>query len=543
MRGDGSRIAPMLLAALLALAGVGVAPAYLVGPALSLEDLAAEADLIFKGTTTVSGLVQDEWFKPLPGFVARETRFQVISVFKGDPTASTLRFRHYDENSQPGGWSFEPQYYHFDAGRTYLVFAKRSEVAGVFRQPRANHTARKDQGALLCPDEKPAMAKTLREVFWGELTRMLESPGPSDAKYAIDQLDLMSGGAGRFSGTADFDRTNVLSAIHGLITASDSSIAMAAIATVGSHNPCISDERALYWLATVGSGEIPGIGKMDPKLKNAGGELYWEELVALADSNSAKETRASAIRALGLVREPSLEIPIARWLADPAAPVRASAALLLAGFPGPQAARRLAALAGDAAPEVRACVARASGFGQRLELADTLAELLRDKEPNVRDAAAMSLLSFSPRNKAIAGIFGANLDNEEFQPLFLIALARENPAEHLAALAAAVERKSEPRRFWGGQIPAFSAWGILFRYLQAQPRETLVSGKLDRYLDAMEKVGNYSSSEPRDIYAFYLQRDMAARAARFREAARRAAGYDLNYYFKQVDESPSAFRR
>ncbi len=155
----------------------------------------------------------------------------------------------------------------------------------------------------------------------------------------------------------------------------------------------------------------------------------------------------------------------------------------------------------------------------------------------------MSLLSFSPRNQAIADIFRANLSNEEFQPLFLIALAREHPAEYLDALAKVIEQKIEPRNFWGGQIPAFTAWEILFRYLQARPPEMLKSGKLDRYLEAMEKVGNYSSSEPRDIYAFYLQRGMTDRAKNYREAARKAVSYDLDYYFRQVDENPSLYQR
>jgi hypothetical protein len=66
---------------------------------------------------------------------------------------------------------------------------------------------------------------------------------------------------------------------------------------------------------------------------------------------------------------------------------------------------------------------------------------------------------------------------------------------------------------------------------------------MDRYLDAMEKVGNYSSSEPRDIYAFYVQRGMTERAQKFCEAARKAVSYDLDYYFKQVDENPSLYKR
>ncbi len=172
-----------------------------------------------------------------------------------------------------------------------------------------------------------------------------------------------------------------------------------------------------------------------------------------------------------------------------------------------------------------------------------LAKLLADREFKVRQAAAMSLLSFSPKREPMAAIFRANLGNEEFQPLFLVALARETPAEYLEGLAKAVEENQEPREFWGGQVPAFTAWEVLFKYLQRQSADDIRAGRFDRYLDAIEKVGSYSSSEPRDIYAFYLQRGLVERAKKFRAAAAKAASYDLNYYFKMVDENPSAYQR
>jgi hypothetical protein len=525
------------------LAVTGVSLAYPVGPPLSLEKLTAEADFVFKGTALSGEPVQDEWFKPYPGFVVRETGFKVVSVIKGGVPGATLRFRHYDEDPRPQGRMFQPQYYHFGKGRSYIIFAKRSEAAGVFRQLQANHTGKEDQGVLLCPGDQPVTARTVKDAIWGELTLMLTSADATNVTYAIHQLDQMSGRRDSFGDTRDFDRTNVLNAIHGLMTDANSKIAQAALGAVGSHNPYMSDERTIFWLATVGSGEVPGIGKMDPKMINLGGELFWKDLVMLADSKAARETRAMAIQALGLVREPSLKKAIEHWLADPDPAIRAAATLLLADFPGPESCKRLAALAGDAAPEVRVCVARATGFGQQAEAVDTLARLRADLESKVRTAAAMSLLSFSPKDKAIATVFRANLDNEEFKPLFLIALARENPAGHLDALASAVEQRKEPKNWWGGQIPAFTAWEILFKYLQAQLPESLRSGKLDRYLDAMEKVGNHSSSEPRDIYAFYVQRGMTERAKKFREAAKKAASYDLDYYFKQVDENPSLYQR
>ncbi|HUW30481.1 MAG TPA: HEAT repeat domain-containing protein [Planctomycetota bacterium] len=531
------------------LACTAVAQAYLVGPAVSLEKMTEQSDTIFKGTAISTQPAKDDWFTPYEnqGFIVCETQFTVVSVIKGNPPAGKLLFRHYDEEPNSRGREFQPQYYRFAPGKTYVVFAAKADTPGVFRQLWKSHTIKADLGAVRCADSKPVAAKTVTDALWAELTAMLANANADDVTYAIRQLDEMSGGglgwAPVSGGLSDFDRTDVLAAVRSLMGNRDPKIAQAAIAVVGSHNPYMTDERALHWLATVSSVDVPGIGKMDPKMTNPGGDLYWKDLVAIADGKADDDTRSMAVLALGLVREPALQKPIERWLADRAAAVRASAALLLADFPGPETRTRLTALAGDPEPRVRVCVARAIGFSQQAQLAGVLAKLITDADRTVREAAAMSLLSFSPKNDAIAEIFRANLANEEFQPLFLNALARENPAPYLDNLATAVERKTEPKNFWGGQIPPFAAWEILFKYLQAQPADAIRSGKLDRYLDAIEKVGNYGSSQPRDIYAFYLQRGMTERARKFREAAKKAVKYDLDYYFKQVDENPSLYKR
>ena len=255
------------------------------------------------------------------------------------------------------------------------------------------------------------------------------------------------------------------------------------------------------------------------------------------------ETRALAIRALGLVREPALRQAIDRWLGDPVPVVRASATVLLADYPGRATDQQLNVLAGDKESAVRACVALAIGFSQRSELADLLGRLLADKDAEVRRVASMSLLSFSPKNEAVERVMRANLQNVEFQPLFLNALARENAEPYLADLAKVVEQKTHPVNWMGGQIPALTAWEILFKYLQAQPAKTLRSGKLDRYLDALEQVGDYSSSEPRDVYAFYILGDMTDRAKKFRERTTKAASYDLDYFFKMMDQNPKYYIR
>jgi len=523
----------------------GVAQGGRIDPAVSLEKLTDQADIIFKGTAASSPTVQDDWFRENSTFVVRETQFTVVSVIKGEKPGDKLMFRHYDYAPKPrgGNFNFFPQHYHFEAGRTYIVFAKKSEPVGIFHQLWITNTMKSDQGVVLCADDKPVARKTVKEALWAELTAMLMSARVSNVIYAIDQLDRMSCHWSAFGGLSDFNRKRVLAAVRGFMNNPDPKIARAAIDVVGSHNPYMSDERAIHWLATVGSAEVPGVGKMDPKMENAGGKLYREDLIRVADGKAPDEIRAIAVLALGLVREPALKKPIERWLSDRAPAVRASASLLLANFPGPETCKRLTTLADDPAPDVRTCVARAAGFAQQAEMADVLGKLLTDSERKVRRAAAMSLLSFSPKNEAIAAVFRANIENEEFKPLFLNALARENPAGYLDALAAAVEKKSEPRHFWGGEIPAFTAWRILFRYLQRQPAYGVRAGKFDRYLDAIEKVGNYSSSEPRDIYAFYLQRRMIKRAKKFREEAKKALSYDIDYYFKEVDKDPSQYKR
>jgi hypothetical protein len=400
-----------------------------------------------------------------------------------------------------------------------------------------------DQGIFLCSDNKPAPANTVKEALWNELAVMLHSKDFGAVTYAIRLLDRMSGGRDSFDGSRDFDRSNVVRVVHHLMTDADPKIAQAAITVVGSHNPYLSDERAHLWLATIGAAEAPGSYKLDPKMRNIGGELYWKDLESIGAAKHSAETRALAIRALGLVREPALRQAIDRWLGDPEPVVRASATVLLADYPGPVTDQQLTVLAGDNDPVVRACVARAIGFSQRNKLADLLGRLLADKDAEVRRMASMSLLSLPPRNEAVARVMRANLENVEFQPLFLNALARENAEPYLADLAKVVEQKTQPVNWNGGQIPALTAWEILFKHLQAQPAKILRSGKLDRYLDALEQVGDYSSSEPSSIYAFYILSDMTDRAKKFREKATKAASYDLDYFFKLVDQNPTHYIR
>ncbi len=74
--GDLAMALRRILSVAVLLVVTGVAMGYLVGPPLSLEKLTAEADLVFKGTVLSGEPVQDEWFKPCPGFVGKGNRVQ-----------------------------------------------------------------------------------------------------------------------------------------------------------------------------------------------------------------------------------------------------------------------------------------------------------------------------------------------------------------------------------------------------------------------------------------------------------------------------------
>jgi HEAT repeat protein len=525
------------------LVSVTGAHAYLVGPPVNLDKLEAKSELVFKGEAIASAAVEDESFRKETGYAVRETRFKIISNIKGD-AGGELAFRHYDEAKPDGMFvmMYTPQFYHFDPGQSYIVFAHK--VAAGAQQVRMSHTGKRDLGVLRCRDRRPVTEKTVAAIYWAELAALRESPAPADVLYAIRQLDEMSDVADdRFGHTSDFSRVEVLAALRPLLTRPDPEIAQAAIRAIGAGSPYLRDEQARFWLGTVGVGN-PGLGHMAQAMRNAGGALCWRDLAAVANSPAAPETRALAIRSLGLVKESDLRTMIDRtWRKAPEPAVRAAAALLLTDFAdhGKYIGQQFEPFVADPEAEVRRCAAYAIGFVQNPVGTSMLVRLLADKDRDVRKAASQSLVAFHPENPEVAAALKASLGFEEFQPLFLLALARPNPGAHLEALAKVVEEKTTPENSDGGQIPAFTAWQMLFRYLRDRPVKELTAGKWNRYLNALEKVGQYSSSEPRDIYAFYLRSGLRQRAVQYRAAAKKAVSYDMDYYFDQVDKDPAGY--
>jgi hypothetical protein len=121
------------------------------------------------------------------------------------------------------------------------------------------------------------------------------------------------------------------------------------------------------------------------------------------------------------------------------------------------------------------------------------------------------------------------------------ALARNAPQPYLTMLGEVIEQQLQPHDWWGGTIPAGDSWSILFGYVKSRPAVELTAGQLDSSLDALEKMHWFSSSEPRDLYALYLRRRLVARAARCREATRRAVTYNIDMYFDMADKSPETY--
>jgi len=460
-----------------------------------------------------------------------------------------VKFRHYARDPKPSFETYEPQSYEFKIGKAYLVFAKQppGSPPNTCQQIWMNQSGMEDEGVLLCFRDAPfgSRREPMKDIFWRDLTELLKSSDPADAVYAIEHLDTFSGSGGlggmSFGTLSEFQHLDVLEAVHSFVDSSDASIAQAALAVVGSHNPYMTRERAQFWLATVGSAETPGLEKMNPKMVNEGGQIYWRELAVVVDSKADETTRALAVTALGLAREPSLQDSVARWLTDPSAKVRNAAVLLLADYPALATYDRLSSLAGNADVEMRISATYAIGFGQIIDDAGILTKLMADPDAKVRQAASMSLLSFSPTDARIAKIFRDNLSSKEFGPLFLVALAQKNPGDYINPLTVEVENKTDPTNWQGGQIPSYTAAHLLYKYLETQPVADLKSGKFDRQFDALEKIQPNYSADPQFVYALELRSGLTDRAKKFRAAANKASTYDVETYFKRADENPTLY--
>jgi HEAT repeat protein len=504
------------------------ASATIVGRAVALEELALKVDLVCKATVVADRAVTDEWFEPIGGYEIRETELRVVSVIKGT-APGVIRFHHYAE--LPLGHANDPQSYIFVAGRTYIVFASQG-TDGTYRQWSKSRTIKADQGVLLAADAKPHRGTTIREAAWAELLTLLKSADDGDVVEAIRQLDELSGG--RFTELKDFERSTALAAIRPLLGSGRVTVATAAVAVFGVESPYFDDSQAAFWIAGIGKGTIPGIGARIPSARPAADSAV-KELLDLSAAGMTPQLRALAIRTVAPSSVVSAAM-VSEWLRDPNVEVR-QAAVLASAERRDQVA--ITAASSDSSPDIRHAAALAIGFTQDRRLVPLLNPLLHDPEAKVRAAAALSLLSFAPRDAE--PVLTANLALE-FRPLFINALARGDPQPYLPLLAEVIEQRLQPTNWWGGFIPAGDSWAILYSFVKTRPSAELASGELDRSLDALERMEWFSSSEPRALYALYLSRGLLARAQQFREATRKSWPYDdIDYYFDMADKDPQTY--
>ena len=533
-----------LLAILLVLVSVTTVDAYPVANAVTLDDLENESEVIFKGTLLRSEVVVDKSFRETPGFLPTESVFRVVSVLKGDIQAGAeVRFRHYRENPR-AGYRFMPQHYTFDANRSYIVCAKKVDDAKHLRQIWDNHRGKADQGSLRCADDTANNAARLSDAYWFELQKLIKSKTADDVVYGIGQLDAMS--RANHSSHASFDRAKTVKSISTLIESDNDDISYKAISIIGGENPGLGGN--IWALVRLNPKHFPGYSQPVEKKANISAQTHSDALQQIANSDRNGKLRKIAIESLASTHSPDLIEHAERWVEAPDADVRSAAAILLADFAKDVPVTTWQRLLSDDSPQVRASATRAVAMGQVDSQIDRVAKLLSDPDEKVVAAAAASLLAF-PIDKSRKTLI-SKIDHPQFACLFVNALATDDPSKYIDELGHTIRTDPTPTAWWGGRVTWGVSWDLLFKYAQAQEATEVRAGNFDKVLDSLESPvrdfessNHYSSSEPRDLYAFYIQRNMNRRAQNYRKIVNQKTRYDMELYFKRVDKHPGHFMR
>lgn len=477
------------------------AHAYLVGPPYSLEKLSAEADVVFKATAIESQPVEDAWFAPLNGFRAFGTRFKIVSLLKGELPPGEVLFRHHGPSENAKFMMYSPQQYKFTPGRSYLVWADKTED-GALRQLPKSHTWLADQGGLLAADDAPTQGD-LKSVVWSEFTALLQSRDAEDVRYAIEHLHMMSGGEWPSAPEKDFERTRVVAAVKRFLFSPDVETALAAIRAV---QPDAKDVEA--------------------------------ELTSVVRTHAHAQARAGALLALRGVKTPAVEMAARRALEEMVPTVQRAALIRLSDFPGEATRAQWRAFAKSPHETARVGVAEAIGMVKDGTMVSVLDALLDDGAKPVHEAAVRSLL-LMPHAQA-SKIWQKRRAQPVWMPVFTNALAATNAAPYLSDLARIVRKQLHPDGNLSptGTNPVYTSWHLLFDHLQKQTPTALESPALRPFLDALESnYTNWSSSEPEQLYKLYRAKGLEARARDFRRRAQAAVSYDLGIYFKRADEN------
>jgi len=522
-----------------------------IGPPPTFEELENRGILIFKGTALSSQPVQASALPMETGLDSVETRFHIVSLVKGQIDGSTIRFHHYETPSGSffGMWS--PETYHFQNGRTYLVVTGQQEGTDGAIQFQTHTSMTGGDGVLLCVDARPVSGSKLKDITWNELLNLLQDHDDKDAVYAITRLKQLSAppssprhfDARHFGELAEFTQRDVMDAVHGLISSPDDEVAQAAIDVIANDNPYTEKGDVLGWLSAVGGNRSFQALPLDPNYVNPGAQLYGRELLSVATGTAAPLTRAKAIAAIGPGRplDPRHDAwaPLFGWLSDPSPDVRRSAALMTADYGESYYLKgEFPRLAADPSPEVRRALALAIGFGQRLHAFHLLPALLADPDAKVRQAAAASLCSFPIKNATASAFFRDNLNQPEFGPLFLIALAGDNPADHLDELARAVMAHRSVSNWDGDRNTTEACRKILYDYLRTVPFDQLHADNFNGLFDALDTVTPNCEGETINLYRFYLNRGLRERAQKLRQNMESIAPAEMKAALDWADKHP-----
>ena len=513
-----------------------------------------DADLIFKGrvisTAAPTNAVFPYWGR------THATRFSLISMLKGTVATNEPVFWHITHGPDGWGGGSMPSWHEFEKGQCYLVFAARLDKPEYLYTVPADATNRPNEfrqlyrdGVMRTVDSRAVSLLGVKDVHWLELNLLLNDANPTNQLYAVGLLDRMSLGGGEddraWTRSDDFKREAVLKAVQPLINNRNDLVAASAIGCFHVCGSCVM-------LFPDFSGWMPvsqGCPQVDPK-SIAGVSPYADDLVAAANSSSSSLCRVAAIAALSCMRFSAVSNSLPRWLADPAAQVRAQAVLLLPDFPGEFCERSLRAKAADAAPVVRAAVADAIGNGKIEALLPALGALFSTSPvrtnsgpwphkglqgdgyfaevgaDDIHTSAGYALLKFDVEQ--VGAILKANLSDLGFGLSFIRKLAQNGAEPYLPLLAKELKihtAGSEQEAAKSGFHWSLSywlrgnygwAWETLFGYLSAQTREALADPKMAPMLDALQIADDPGDARTRSLYGFFLDKEMIERAIELR---------------------------
>jgi len=519
-----SRILCILIFILFSLSIPPIGETAHIGSPLSLDRLTRDSDLVVKATALESARITDPSFPTYSGnFPIMGTRFRVISVFKGDGTLKEFTFHHFGVGQSSSGFaSTEPQMYTFEAGQTYILFTKKTADPLVFRTFEYYWNLLDDHGVVRAATVVPfPKGTTPQSAIWRELTEMLQGAN-SDVVYGIQHLDIYSNASWGVFGHEDFPRKEVLQIISPLLLRSDEAVVRAAVDAIGSASPYWSDGSAERMLSTVSSATKLPVMEFQPGFKNPAA-CCREQLIALANSTSgaAKYYRAAAIRSLGRTRlndqDTVLLDPLRKWSRDPDSRVRAAATFLWIDFPSAESVEMMRSLSSDTSPEVKTAVAYSIGISQSAALVDVLERLLSEGDGSTHKAAARSLTCMDIQ--VVGPILKKHVADRGYGLAFLNVLAAADPESYRDQLADLIKPNNAglSGSILDGEIPTYTAWNTLLAYIQKSNADDVRSGKLDKYLDALETPPNTGSSPYQTLFRFYKEKGLTARMESFRE--------------------------